>query len=325
MRQLIKRCSNIGANVIGFIRVGSNTLSLIQKKEEVKGVLNGCEIFKTANLNKVKESVACVLSDLILNLNEKEKPESLIIYKDHWASDVYPTQEIADKIIGNLKKTIKLAVKVRAKEASVAFEPELRIRGKIDTKVLDKNAHVLNRKMANIIGVLQSAIKYANIIVNHKFKDKNSAWGLQTIQNHVDDVRGRLNVNASEINKTDFYREMTARMINKFSLKLCSEECLNNPEEKKMISQVIVPEILDNYEKVKDLTSKTIITIAPLVYIDELFKKSTNYPVNWFVDEDVTMNLDEDYRFLIDFLQEIPRIEANAIVPLDIFKDQIQK
>jgi hypothetical protein len=265
------------------------------------------------------------MSDLILGMNEKDKSDSLTIYRDHWSSEEYPVQEIADQIIDSLKNNVKLAVKVRAKEAKVAFEPELHIKGKINAGILSTNMKVLNRKLASTVCVLQSALKNTNIIVNHRFKAKNSAWGLKSIQKFVDDVKETIDGSDAEIDKTDFYKEMLDRTIGKLALKLGSEVCLNSPEEKKIMSQVLIPDILDNYEKTKDLTSKVVLDIVPLVYIGDVFKKNTNYPVNWFISDDIIMNLNEDYKFLIGFMQEIPRIEANAIVPLDIFKDQLIK
>lgn len=325
MSQIISRCSNLGSEIIGYVKIGSSSVSLISNDKVVKGILNGCEIFKTVNLKEAKDSVAGLLSDLILNIHEKEKPENFTIFKQHWASEEYPTQKIAEQIIDNLKKNIKFDVKVRAKEASVSFEPELNIKGDINPEILSKNAKVLNRKLATIIDILQNTAKNANIIVNHNFESKTAVWGVHNVQKIINGLRDKIKVNASEIYNTDFYKEMLEKTIQKFSSKLSNEINLKNPEEKKIVSEVVIPEILNNYEKIKSLASCVVLDIVPLVYIDKLFKKNTSYPANYFISCNVIEDLKDDYDFLINFLQELPRIESNAIVPLELYKNQINK
>ncbi len=325
MSQIISRCSNLGSTVIGFVKIGNSTLSLISKGKEVKGILNGSEIFKVANLKESRDNVTSVLSDLILNIHDKEKPENFTIYKSHWASEEYPTQKIAEQIISNLKKSIKFETKVRSKEASVPLSPELNITGAINTEILGKNIRVLNRKISNIVDILQNTLKNASIVTNHNFEDKTAVWGVHNVQKFINAAKSKLKFSSSEIYNTDFYKEMIDKTINKFSSKLANEACLNNPEDKKIMSQVIIPEIVNNYDKVKNLASCVVMDIVPLVNIDEVFKKNTSYPVNYFISCNVIEDLKDDYSYLINFLQELPRIETSAIVPLEIYKDQISK
>jgi hypothetical protein len=325
MKQIIKCCSNIGSDVLGFVRIGSNTISIINKNKDVKGILNGCEIFKVANLKDEKCNVAYVIGDLIQNIYNKNKPEYFTVYKDHWASDKYPMKDILDQIIFNLKNNVKVAVKVRSKESNTNFKSSLNFSEKINPNILNKNIGILNVKMGNTCIVLQNIIKCASIMVGRKFADTGDVWGARHIQKYMEGIKSKLASDVSEVNKIDFYKEMMDKNTNKLNIRLASEEVMNNPEEKKVISQVIIPDTISNYENIKDIATKSILAIAPLIYVDDIFRKNTNYPVNWFVSDDVLINIKDDYNFLINFLQEIPRIESNAIMPLDVYSTQIIK
>jgi hypothetical protein len=325
MKQIIKRCSNIGSDVLGFVRIGNNSITIINKDKNIKGILNGCELFKVSNIKDDKDNVAYVIGDLIQNIYNKGNCENFTIYKNLWANDKYPMGEILEHIILNLKDNIKVAVKVRSKEANINFENSFNFGDHINANVLNKNINTFNTKMSNACIVLQSFIKYASIISGHKFGNNGDVWGAKNIQKYMDGIRFKIASYNSEISKIDFYKEMLYRNSKKLSMKLSSVSIMNNAEEKKIISQVLIPDIIDNYEKVKDLSTQVVFIVSPLIYVDDLFRKNTNYPVTWFVSDDVIMNLKEDYNFLINFLQEMPKIEANAIMPLDFYSDSILK
>lgn len=325
MKQIIKRCSNIGSEVLGFIKVSSDSLALIEKNEEIKGILNGCEVFKTANINDDENSIVHVFGDITQNLYNKSKPEDFTIYRGHWASEKYPMEEILDKILLSLKKVAKFTVKVRAKEASINFEPSLKLGNKIDPTILDRNVHVFNLKMSNAGLVLQNFIRNASIITGYKFEEKDPVWGSKNISKHINCIKSKMASSASEVDKLDYYTEMIDRTANKIHFKLASSRIKNNYEDRKILGSVLIPELIGNYEGFKKLATSVVFACSPLVYVDDLFRKNTNYPVSWFINDDVLINLNEAYSFLINFLQELPRIETNAIIPLDVYSSQILK
>ena len=325
MKQIIKRCSNIGAEVLGFIKVGNDSLVLIEKNKEIKGILNGCEVFKTASVDDNENSIVHVFGDLTQNLYNKNKPEDFTIYRNHWASEKYPMGEVLDQILSNLKKTAKFSVKVRAKESSINFEPSLKLGNKIAPTILDQNVNVFNFKINNASLVLQNFIRNASIITGYKFEEKDPVWGSKNISRHINDIKSKMASSAAEIDKLDYYTEMIDRTANKIHFKLSSDYVKKNPEERKILGSVLIPELIGNYEGFKKLATSVVFACSPLVYVDDLFRKNTNYPVSWFITDDVLINLNESYSFLINFLQELPRIETNAIIPLDIYSAQILK
>lgn len=325
MKQIIKRCSNIGAEVLGFIKVGNDSLTLIEKNEEIKGILNGCEVFKTSNLRDNINNIACVFGDLTKNLYNKNKLEEFVVYRDHWASEKYPMGGVLDFILSNVKKEAKVTLKVRSKEAAVNFEPSLKYGSKIDPSILDRNVNVFSLKINNAGLVLENFLRCASIIVNYKSGDKDSVWGEKNIHRHMSDIRSKVASNDCEINKLDFYKEMIGKTANKIHLRLSSEIFKNNSEEKKVLGGVLIPELITNYEGFKKLATSVVFAAAPLAYVDDLFKKSTNYPASWFISDDVLIGLNDGYSFLINFMQELPRIETNAVIPLDIYGTQILK
>jgi hypothetical protein len=324
MKQIVKRCLNIGSDVLGFVRIGSSSLSLINKDKDIKGILNGCEIFKVSNFKDSRDSLTYVMGDLIQNIY-KNKPECFPVYRNLWSSDKYPMREMLDSIIANVKDKVKISVKVRSKESSSSFDSSFRINENINIDVLNKNIRVFDTRIKNASIVLQNFIKNAFIILNHKYGNSDNMWGVGNIKKYMEDIKSKIASNDVEIGKLDFYTEMLERNSNKLSLKVASVSVMNNPEEKKMVSQVLIPDMVNNYEKFKDLTTKTIVILSPLIYVDDLFKKNTNYPANWFVSDDVLMNIGEDYNFLINFMQDIPKIENNVIVPLEVYGSKISK
>jgi hypothetical protein len=325
MKQIIKRCSNIGAEVLGFIKVGSDSLVLIEKNNEIKGILNGCEIFKTASVNDNENSIVHVFGDLTQNLYNKSKPDDFTIYRGHWANEKYPMGEVLDQILSNLKKTAKFAVKVRAKESTINFEPSLKLGNKIDPTILDRNINVFNLKISNAGLFLQNFLRNASIITGYKFEEKDPVWGSKNIHKCMNDIKSKMASNVNEISKLDYYKEMIDRTTNKIHLKLSSTIVKNNSEERKILGSVLIPELISNYEGFKKLATSVVFACSPLVYVDELFRKNTNYPASWFISDDVLINLNENYAFLINFLQELPRIETNAIIPLDLYGAQLLK
>ena len=150
----------------------------------------------------------------------------------------------------------------------------------------------------------------------------SSMWGAKETQCILDDVREKLVGDNKSWDKIDLYSEMLdkslARLATKFNTDLI-EVC---DEEKRFAAEVLIPQILDSYDKLKDLLIKCIVSLAPLVYIDEVFKEKTTYPAKWFLAEDVMGGLRQDYDTLIKFLTEIPNIELRVIDPLDFIRAQ---
>lgn len=325
MKQIIKQCSNIGSNVLGFARIGNNSISVINKDKDIKGILNGCEIFKTSNLKDNKESIACVVGDLIQNIYNKGGCDNFTLYRSLWANDKYPMGEILDTIVLNLKDNVKVAVKVRSKESTTKFKNSFSFNNSLKCDRLSSSINDLNMKMNNACIVLQSFLKYASIIIKHKFASSGDVWGSKNIIKYMDDIRYKISSIVTDINKIDFYKEMLDRNSKKLSMKLSSASIMNNAEEKKIVDQVLIPDVIDNYEKIKDISSSIILILSPLAYVDKLFRKNTNYPVTWFISDDVIINLKEDYNFLINFLLDIPKVETNVIMPLDVFSGNILK
>jgi hypothetical protein len=323
MKQIIKRCSNIGADVLGFIKVGGDSLAIIEKNNEIKGVLNGCEIFKTSNFRDDMNNIVCVFGDLAKNLYNKNKPEDFTIYKEHWASDKHSMGGVLDLVLSNLKKEAKVTLKVRAKESSINFDPSLKYGSKIDPSILNKNVNVFSLKLNNAGLVLQNFLRCASVLTRCKLENKDPVWGEKEISSYISDIRGKIASNDSEIGKLDFYKEMIEKTASKIHLKLSSELFKKNSEERKILGGVLIPELIDNYEGFKKLATSVVFAAAPLACVDDMFRKYTNYPASWFISDDVLIGLNDGYAFLINFMQELPRIETNAIIPLDVYGTQI--
>jgi hypothetical protein len=108
------------------------------------------------------------------------------------------------------------------------------------------------------------------------------------------------------------------RLIHKLStdlVKVCSEE-------QKMICTIIIPNILSNYEQLRAIVSKALLSLTSLIYVDMLFKKMTSYPASWFMNGNMLEDMKQDYQKLLGFMMQVPRIEQSVIYPLDFMKMQ---
>ncbi len=92
-----------------------------------------------------------------------------------------------------------------------------------------------------------------------------------------------------------------------------------------MLAQVVIPGIVDSYEDYKKIASDSMLEVGPLLYVDEVFKRNTNYPASWFISEETLGNMREDFEHLASFVGEVPAIESKVVIPLDMLGSQITK
>jgi len=124
----------------------------------------------------------------------------------------------------------------------------------------------------------------------------------------------------SDWEKIEFYTNISIKSIDRLIHKLNVSLFDVCDEEKKVVNTVLIPNIIQNFEKIKTITSNVLKMLSNFVYIDEVFKKNTSYPASWFINSDMFEDIKLDYKNLILFVLKIPRFEQEIIYPLDMMR-----
>lgn len=321
MRLLIKRYASVKSDVVGFARVGSDSFTILKKDEKLRGVINGSEIF-SSDIENSEEKISSLVSKILSSLCKKYAKDKITLYENHWKVDALPKENLFKNVIDKTAyDNIKVIVLSHPKKKITNFLPIPHIASSINQEALNKNMSVLSRKIGNTTVVLSNTIKDANIITGRKLI--NTMWGAKATQKYLNNK----NIKVASLNKNVEALNMHKELMNRGFSKL--QTYLREPDisqsTRKMISKVVIPGIIDSYERFKKISTDTMLEVSPLLHIEDVFQKNTNYPASWFISEETLDDLQEDFGFLSSFIGEIPIIESKVIIPLDILGSKITK
>lgn len=321
MKLIVRRYANSKADIIGFVKIGNDYLTLLKKGTDLKGILNGCEILSSDIRDKSHQKIASLTGNILAQLCKKNESNQLILYKSHWSNEKYPATTLLNTIIPRIPKGIKVAVKSRPREDVKDFLPIPKIGTSIDSEHLSKNLFVFMRKTANMSVALSNAVRVAQIITGRKLV--GTMWGANKTQKFLDSENRKVASLRSNLDTINMHQELMFKGIEK--LRTCINEKSLGIEKRRVIARIVIPNIVDSYCEHKKYASDIMLELAPLLHVDEVFKNNTNYPASWFIDEEVLDNLLEDFEHLASYLGEVPIIESKVIIPLDMLGSQIAK
>lgn len=318
MKQLIKRYAAVRSDLVGFVQIGPDALTLIKKEGSVRGILNGCELFASDYGDDTKDRVASLLGNVIEHLCHKNGCSQLTIYANDWKSEEGPN--LLRDTLACLGEVTKVRV-ASSRRSKVNYHPMPKVSEHIDQYALSKNLGVLNRKISNIVGVLRSTIKNASIVSGRKLVQ--SMWGAPETQKYLDNEHSKVASQQAALDKAELYQEMIARATTKIAARLNSSTI--GADDRIMLKTMLIPDLIECYEGLKKLASDVLLTASPLLHVDRVFMANTQYPATWFVSEEVMNDLREDCGHIASFLGEVPKMETNATIPLDVLASQIKK
>lgn len=321
MKLLIKRYANVRSDVVGFAQVGSDALTLLKKGEDLTGILNGCEILKTDLSGGSRDKVSCLVGKVLAQLCNKNGSDQIVLYKSHWKHREYPAEDLLNSVVPRIDPNVKVDVRSYPRVEIKNFLPMPRIASVIDSENLYKNLNVFSRKISNASIVLGSAIRGAYVVTGKKLI--GSMWGAKKTQNYLDEGHKVIASLNRDADAASMHQELIRKGIGR--LQRCMKEASLSSESRKMVAQVVIPSIVDSYEMYKKIASKVMLEIAPLLYIDEVFRGNTQYPASWFISEETMENMREDFEHLASFIGEVPAIESKVVIPLDMLGSQITK
>ncbi len=313
MKRIVQRLSSGRGDVIAHFKMGSTTLNILSRNKCLKTLVNGAEVLTIENKKEERKRVAHVLTDLVETIVKKASPSKITGYKRE--KDV-TADEIMPAVMAPFKN-MELVIKPLRDQKSVGdslhqqFSPD---KG-MNMDILARNIMVFASKVDSVSRMIQAARNDALVLARKQLV--SSMWGANIVQRLLDGINRELCEWAPVWDKIDLSNEMIAKSSQRLCHKLRTNLLQECAEEQKVVTDILIPNVLSSYDNIKEAAIKGIVAFAPLVYVDEVFKEHTSYPANWFLADDVQEGLRQEYDFLLHFLSEVPNIEAKVIDPLD--------
>ncbi|MBD3260082.1 MAG: hypothetical protein GF334_00085 [Candidatus Altiarchaeales archaeon] len=321
MKHLIKKVSASRANIITHFKVGDDTLNVVQRDGCIRGVLNGYEIFSTPHVKEAGTTFGYFLENLLSNLVSNKKPTQVIIFRKSPQSD--PEKSYMRKVVPDLKHAVgpkKVCLKrmpVDASEIRETLLPDFKVEKTLNYDCMAHNLKVFGKKTASLCGGL-TRVKDDAIMLTRK-RLVQSMWGSDKVQKILDDIKD--DVHSDErFKKIALYNQVMQKALGRLEYKMKTQKFSSDIEEKRMVSDVLIPTIIENYDNLKGVIGATVGAVTPLVYIDDAFKKHTSYPAKFFLSQELLDALKQDYDGLVRFAVQIPKIEEMVIDPLAFIK-----
>lgn len=315
MKHLIRKISSSKSKIHAHIKMGDDTINIISKTGSIRFIYNGYELFRCDK--RASEKIVGMFRDI-----------SPYLCKEGCGSDVSVLQRPEDAVALEIVNTSIPAV-FGDKKVIVGDIPDqgegikqtLSPVGEVSMaqECLVKNLGVLAKKITNVCKMLNALYQDSIMMTRKKLVD--TMWGAKVMQGIIDSIKSEM-CSDPRWQKIDIYSEMICKSIKRLQVKLSTDLKDVCQEEQRVIAEVLIPNIITNYEALKDLIIKAVMEAGILAHIDADFKKNTSYPANWFFDETMLKGIQQEYEFLLNFLCEIPKIEGRVIDPLDMIRLQ---
>jgi hypothetical protein len=310
MRHLVKKYSNFKPKVLAQFKSEKNSFDIINNDKCLSLLINGHNI---ADLSKFKDNLKSA-SHLISDIISKGIDSKLI--------NIFISKEAKDlsSILDLLKDSKELSVHISEMYKDVPVRSD--ISEIIDVEKICKKLRYFVGSLHDVNETLKVCHEDASALTSGKLI--NSMWGAKPMQKILLSLNNEI-VNNCDWERIEFYVNMINKSVEKLLYKMHTDlnsVCL---EEQKIVNTVLIPNIIDNYYKVKNIISGAVSLLSKLIYIDELFKKNTTYPASWFINNNMLEDLRLDYINLISFMLKIPIFEKEIIHPLDIIKHNFMK
>jgi hypothetical protein len=249
---------------------------------------------------------------------KENKCQSLAVLKDKNAVDIDSFLEQLKSIPGVKKITIK-SLPEDMSDINRTLRPEFDVGKTIDHGILIEGLKKLHQTVSDLNNILNVCRDDALTLTQGKLV--GTMWGAKSMQQVLCGLHNEIAEN-STWERVEFFSSMIMKSIERLIHKLSTELAKVCAEEQKIICTVLIPNILTNYEQLRDIASKALVSLSSLIYVDMMFKKMTSYPATWFMNGNMLEDMKQDYQKLLGFMMQVPRIEQGVIYPLDFMKLQ---
>ena len=312
MKHLLRNIKASNYTVLAQFKVGSICYGLNTKDKLSNISINGYDIIDCKDTGIDYNKIAHLIKDLVINGLDASKTDSIQAY-------ILNEAKLSDSILSGIKKDLGSSIKVINQSMEIPHNFPV----KIDFEEAFAPERFLKkiRDFAQTVHDINETLKVCreDIISITCNKLVDSMWGAKPTQQILEEMKESAEGN-EDWEKVEFYTNIILKSIDRLVHKL--EGSLINicNEEKKVVNTVLIPNIIHSFEKIKSIVSDVLLMLSNFVYIDEVFKKNTSYPANWFINADMFKDLKLDYKNLILFALKIPRFEQEIIYPLDMMR-----
>lgn len=310
MRHLIKRISSSNSKIIAQFKRNKDDFRIVSSGKDTKLIINDHD---TLNLNKSSNDynkIAHLIRDIILT--------------DHVAADTikaYVSNNLIDPIIKDLKESdSNIQFKIVDQTMEIPRADPINIEDTYNYNLLIPKLKTLSNTLHDVNETLKVCREDALSITGGKLI--STMWGAKPTQDMIVEFNNDI-VGDREWDRVEFYVNIIMKSIQKLIHKMSTDLLKVCDEEKKVVSTVIIPNIIQSFDKIKGIVSNALVMLSNLIYIDEIFKKNTTYPASWFINNNMLEDLNLDYQNLINFILMIPNFEREIIYPLDIIKHKL--
>lgn len=323
----MKKFSASRQHLIGHVSISDYKLSVVAKDKKISGLLDGYEVLYGSANKKGSDNFSKAFSFFLNQLSKKSYVENITLYESEWDNEKYNNLKLFENVVASLKETTeerRIIIKpdpVEKRDIHPDVAPSFKVDQAINPQDMCSNVSLLGVKIDKACKSLNDLVHQGVMLSRRQLV--TTMWGAKTVQGIIDSMKEEIIEKKVEWDKAEFFKDLMNKAIMRFCYKfnVCSEEIC--AEEQKVIANLIIPDIIKNYEKLKDMIIKALVILGPLVYIDEAFQKYTNYPASWFFTEEAISDLQEEYENLMKFISIVPKIESKVIDPLDFLRLQM--
>lgn len=311
MQHLLRNVSGKDKEAVAHFKMGSRNFIIIKEGRVFHGILDGCDVLSLPGSYKKPEKMAQVLADLFSPLKSK-------------TIEARVNKEILDAAL--LEKDLKKQAsekKITFRKSSKSGSALDKIRVGAETTIFVEDQDAIQRlkdfcrRIKEINNLLMVSRDDSLTLSQGKLVD--SMWGARDMQKVLEDINQHI-LSCKVWEKVEFYSDMVLRSLERLLYKMQHGLQDINPEEKRMMHTVLIPNIVDNFEEFKRATRQAFLVLSDLMHVDEDFKEKTTYPADWFLNGSMLKDLAGDFRKLTEFVLDLPKMEREIIYPLDTLK-----
>jgi hypothetical protein len=312
MKHLLRNIKVANCKVLAQFKVGdlSYTLNSIGKTSNIS--INGHDIIDCSDVDTEYDKIAHLLKDLIVKGSTISNPTTIQAYM---RKDI----KFSDTILSTLKKDLDSSIRIINQSKEIPDSTPVKL--DLEKAFAPDNFIKKIKEFAQALHDINETLKVCreDIMMISCGRLVNTMWGAKPTQRILESMK---NTVAEDENweRVEFYVNMILRSIDRLSHKLNSSLFDVCDEEKKVVSTVLIPNILQSFDKIKVIISNVLKMLSNFVNIDEIFKKNTSYPANWFINADMFEDIKLDYKNLVLFALKMPRFEQELLYPLDMMR-----
>jgi hypothetical protein len=312
MKHLLRNIKGANCKVIAQFKVGdvSYALNCIGKTSNIS--IDGHDVIDCSDVDVEYDKVAHLLKDFIIKGATVSNPPSIQAY-------IKKDVEFSDAILSTLKKNLDSSIKIVNQSMEIPDTTPVKL--DLEKAFAPENFLKKIKEFAQALHDINETLKVCreDIIMISCGRLVNTMWGAKPTQRILENMKNIVEED-EDWEKIEFYVNMIIRSIDRLSHKLNTSLFDVCDEEKKVVSTVLIPNIIQNFDKIKVIVSNVLKMLSNFVNIDEIFKKNTSYPANWFINADMFEDIKLDYKNLVLFALKIPRFEQELLYPLDIMR-----